>query len=381
MNTFRIAYLIDTIVSDTNGTEKQLLEIIRRLVAKKFTVFLICLRQSSWMRENQLPCPCFILDYKGFLKPGFPVVVHTLRRLIVENDLDVLHTFFEDSIFVASLATCNYRKKLVLLSSRRDIGLGEKNKPWYHAVFRIVLPYINRTYDGITANSYQVKQYVSKKEKTPADKITVLYNGVECAGGIKNKPAVFQAENVDIWIAIVASLTTVKRHDVLIRAIALLVKLLKDKKIKVIILGDGPNKNHLLDLVVKENIGDLLCFEGAVTNVADYLEAADIGVLCSDREGLPNAILEYMACGLPIIATAVGGTVELVDKRNGICIPPGNSSALANALFEIIQDGDRRKEMGQASRMRAQNDFSWHKSMDDLITYYMFMLLKKSALK
>ena len=310
-----IAYLIDTISTDTSGTEKQLLETIKRIDKAQFDVSLFCLRSTAWLRENTLPCPCTVLGYKGFLDISFPAVVNRLKLLMTEKQIDLLHVFFEDSIFVAYLAVKFSRLRPVLLSSRRDMGLGQQNQPWYHRLFPLVLPSVNKVYTGIVCNSEQVKEYVAKREKTPREKIKVIYNGVAFSPITEHKPAVFVDNPADVWIAIVASLSPVKRHDVLIKALARLRADLDGVKIGILFLGKGREKENLIQLARKENVQDFVHFEGAVQNVSEYLQHVDIGVLCSDREGLSNAILEYMAGGLPVVATAVGGNTELVSKK------------------------------------------------------------------
>ena len=374
-----IAYLIDTISTDTSGTEKQLLETIKRIDKEKFDVSLICLRSTPWLKKNVMPCPCNVLGYKGFLSISFPSVVNRLKRLLIEKQIDVLHVFFEDSIFVAYLSVKFSRLKLVLLSSRRDIGLGQQNQPWYHRLYPLVLPFVNTLYTGIVCNSQQVKEYVAKRERTPREKIKVIYNGVAFPEHTEHIPPVFIDNPADVWIAIVASLTPVKRHDVLIRAIARLRMNLDGLKIGFLFLGKGREKENLVQLAIKENVQNWIHFEGAVYNVSEYLQHVDIGVLCSDREGLSNSILEYMASGLPVVATAVGGNTELVSRDNGRCVPPGDPVALANALRELITDRAKRVRMGLISSKIATEQFSWQSSMRDLEKYYQTLIDQKNG--
>lgn len=238
----------------------------------------------------------------------------------------------------------------------------------------MILPVVNRSFDGIVANSLQVKKYISKQEKTPEYKIEVVYNGVGIPEKTKKSPPVFQANSPDIWIAVVASLTPVKRHDVLIKAIAILQKKLSGPKMRVLVLGKGPERENLIRLICHENVQEYFHFEGAVHNVSDYLQRVDIGVLCSDREGFSNAILEYMANGLPVIATAVGGNIELVNEENGRCVPADDPATLAEALQELISDQQKREQMALVSCKRVEECFSWRGSMLHLEGYYQGML-------
>ncbi|MGB3209614.1 MAG: glycosyltransferase [Desulforhopalus sp.] len=377
MKKCRIAYLIDTISCDTSGTEKQLLETIERIDKEKFSPHLICLYESSWMREHPLSCHYTALGYRGLLKINLFGVLKKLRQLLADENFQIVQTFFEDSIFVVWLATMFNRRNVVLLSSRRDLGLGEGNQPWYHKLFAMALPVANTGFDGIVANSLQVKEYAATRERTSRDKIEVVYNGVEIPEKAKKPPAVLETDSTVLWIAIVASLTPVKRHDMLINAIARLCGNLQGQKMRVLVLGKGPDKEKLVRLAQQKNVQEFFHFEGAVHNVSDYLQHVDVGVLCSDREGFSNAILEYMANGLPVIATAVGGNVELVDDDNGRCVPAGDPAALAEALHELVTDQQKRQRMGLVSRKRVAERFSWRGSMLHLEGYYQKMMTQK----
>ncbi|WP_321371073.1 glycosyltransferase [uncultured Desulfuromusa sp.] len=367
----RIAYLIDTITCDTAGTQKQLLETIHRLDQKRFDPCLICLWQSDWMKQHELPCQNFVLGYRGFIKWNFLGVIWRLAEIIKERKLHIVQTFFEDSIFVGFLGKVFAGTSLILLSSRRDIGLGRENKPWYHFFFALMLPWVNRCFTGIVANSEQVKLFVAKKEKTGPGKIKVIYNGVVIPEKKPAKPALFADTNETVWIGLVASLTSVKRHDVLINAVSELQRKESSMEFRVLFLGEGPEYDRLTTQITELGLQNIFHFAGAVKDVPSYLYSLDIGVLCSDREGLSNAILEYMACGLPVVATSVGGNVELVDAENGICFPPEDHLALAAALQSLIENPPLRKNLGEGSLRKIQQSFSWDKTMDQLENYYL----------
>ena len=365
----RVAFLIDTISCDTAGTQKQLLETIRRLKPHVFDPYIICLWESEWMRNNKTPCPCFVLDYHGFLKFDFAEVIQRLRKFISEQRIEIINTFFEDSIFVAFIGAYLCHPKPVLISSRRDMGLGNENRPWYHSLYTLALPFVNRGYDGIIANSEQIRHYVAEREKTPIEKITVIRNGVEVPGNTALIPALFLENDADCWIGIVASLTPVKRHDIFLYALWKIKEQLPHKKIRAVILGEGRNCDSLVALAEELQVDTIAHFIGAVNDVFPYLYNLDIGVLCSDREGLSNAILEYMACGLPVVATAVGGNIELVDTANGVCVPPDDPDSLATALMSLICSKPLRERLGAASLQKIKQTYSWEKTMDEFESY------------
>ncbi len=372
----RVAYLIDTISCDTAGTQKQILEIMGRLDKKQFSPFLLCLWESEWLSRNKntVPCPYYNLRYRGFTKPNFHGVIRRLASLINEIQIDIIHTFFEDSIFVGLLGKIVSGRDTVLISSRRDLGLGKGNRPWYHSLYAIALPLINHFFDGIIANCEQVRQYVAKREKTALEKIAVIHNGIELPEKSKHEPIISsRAEEYPI-ICMVANLTPVKRHSLFIRALGKMVRRRPEIMFKALLLGDGPERRRLENFVGELSLESRVSFEGAVKNVAAYLRHADIGVLCSDREGLSNSIMEYMAFGLPVIATAVGGNVELVDSTNGIVFPPGDYVALADALEHLIANPELRRKLGEAGRKKIQENFSWEKTINDLQDYYLSLV-------
>lgn len=361
----KIAFIIDTIATNTAGTQKQLLETIKRLDRSTFEPQLICLWESPWMAENALPCPVTILGYRGFLKANFPAVVRQLAHQFDRDRIDIAQTFFEDSIFVAWLATEFSSHKPVLLSSRRDIGLGAGNQPWYHSVFRRILPLVNRRFAGIIANSEEVRRFVAHREKTSLDKIRVHYNGVDLPdlASASSKPILMADHPEDAWIGLVGSLTPVKRHDLLLRAFSNARKSPEFPGVRLLLLGDGPERTALAALTSQLGISEFVVFAGATPDVGPYLRHLDVGVLCSDREGLSNAILEYMAHGLAVVATAVGGNPELVTKENGILVPPNDERALTDALVTLLADAGLRARYGAASRLKAERQFGWRSSL------------------
>jgi len=364
-----VAYLIDTMSCDTAGTQKQLLETIRRLDRHRYEPHLFCLWESPWMRGAALPCPVHVLGYQGFLKPSFPGVVRRLARHLDRIEARLVHIFFDESIVVGWLAVRCMRHPAKLLSSRRDMGLGTANQPWYHRLFPLMLAAINRDFTAIVANSEAVRNYAARREHTPLSRYVVLRNGVELPGSTVMEIPAADAGG-QLRVGIVASLTPVKRHDVLLRAWALCARASTPRRTQLILIGDGPERFRLEELARELDLGADVVFAGAVSAVQPWLRSLTIGVLCSDREGLSNAILEYMAWGLPVVATSVGGNPELVTEDNGLLVPPAAPDALASALQRLLGDPALRERMGRASARRVRDVYSWEASMTALMACY-----------
>ena len=144
-----------------------------------------------------------------------------------------------------------------------------------------------------------------------------------------------------------------------------------------IILGEGNEEGSLRDMTWKLGLSSIVHFMGSVDIVYAYLRHLDVGVLCSDKEGFSNAIMEYMACGLPVVATAVGGNTVLVDEENGFVVPPGDSDALGSALLVLAEDPAMRKTKGAVSLNRIRKQYAWSKIIGEWESYYQSVLNNK----
>ena len=368
----RIAYLIDTISSDKAGTEKQLLNIIRRLDRDMFEVSLICLSQSPWMQSNALPCEVITLGYRGFLKPDFLTVLWRYLRVLERGRFDVVQTFFEDSIYVGFLGKILSKTEQSLIVSCRDLGLGA-DEPRYHRLYSKIKPLVLRSVDGVSTNALAIKSSIMQQGNVPSEKIHVIGNGLDLPLPPQETPSLFKDDSAVIWIGLAANLKPVKRIDVFLRAMAHLKAKGLGNRVRAVVLGEGRLRAELVQLANDLGVANLVHFAGAIDNVNDYLQCIDIGVLCSDKEGLPNAILEYMACGLPVAVTAVGGVSELIDDTNGIRVPAGDYVELGNALASLVSSASLRKELGANARDKVLKRSTWDIIMPQWERYYRSM--------
>lgn len=364
-----VVHLIDTIANEKAGTEKQLLETLRRLDRARVEPLLVCLRSSAWLRENEPPCETVVLDYDGMISPRLPGVVARLRRLVAERGVRVVQTYFEDTIFLTALAFGGRRDRPVLLSSRRDIGLG-LGQPWYHRVFDALRPRALARFDGVVANAEAAKRYTHETDGVPNERITVIRNGIDLEVPPTDPPAAFADATVDVWIVMVANLNPVKRHDLLIESLAALKAMDPSLRFRALLLGKGPLEDAIHAHAARAGLTDHVALMGSVDDVGAYLDHAHVAVLCSQREGLSNAILEAMKHGLPVVATAVGGNGELVDGSNGALVPLDDPAAMAAAFLDLARDPAARDRAGRASRARVEDLCSWDTALGDLLALY-----------
>jgi len=162
-------------------------------------------------------------------------------------------------------------------------------------------------------------------------------------------------------IGTVGRLQAVKDQATLIAAAATLVRSAPTlrQRLRVILVGDGPVRRSLGEQVQAAGLDDIVFFAGATDRVVDWLRALDVFVLPSLNEGMSNTLLEAMACGLPTLATPVGGNVELLDDgASGRFFAPGRPDALADLLRRYLEDPAQRRRHGDGARMRAERGFS-----------------------
>ncbi len=119
---------------------------------------------------------------------------------------------------------------------------------------------------------------------------------------------------------------------------------------RLLLLGDGPLLRDMKDRAASLNIASSVVFNGRVENVPDLLRASDVFVLPSLQEGMPNALLEAMACGLPPVATRIGGVTDIVrDRENGLLVQPRDAKGLAEGIVSLLKDDSLGREIGRGA--------------------------------
>lgn len=198
-------------------------------------------------------------------------------------------------------------------------------------------------------------------------RIQQIYNGVDTATFRPRTPLEprtllpdgFAGENICV-VGTVGRAQAVKDQGTLLRAFAHVRRqepaLAAD--LRLVVVGGGPLQGELQALARAEGIADLAWLPGPRADVPDLLRAMDLFVLPSLNEGISNTILEAMASGVPVIATGVGGNLELVSEgATGAFFPPGDTAALARLIADAARDRERRRALGRAARATAEQRF------------------------
>jgi glycosyltransferase involved in cell wall biosynthesis len=166
-------------------------------------------------------------------------------------------------------------------------------------------------------------------------------------------------------VGIVAGLRPMKQHKTFIRAACRVLE--ANPNVEFVVVGDGPLRDELETFTADLGINGRIHFVGWQGNVYRFLSIFDIGVNCSANEGLSNAIMEYMACGVPCIVSRAGGNEELIENGvNGHTFELGNDAELARLILTLLEDTKKQEEFAGESRRIIRTRFG----MDSMIRNY-----------
>jgi glycosyltransferase involved in cell wall biosynthesis len=217
---------------------------------------------------------------------------------------------------------------------------------------------IARWSDAFIAVSEQGRRSMIEIEGIPPGDVVLVRNGVPAPppGDPDRIRAELGIEPGQPVVVTVGFLRKEKAYEVLIEAAAQIAPSVPG--LRVLIAGGGPEQAKLQALIDDLGLSEVVTLLGIRGDVPDLLAAADIAVCCSDFEGGPLAVMEYMGAGLPVVATRVGGLPELVrDGETGVLVPPRDPAALADALAGLLEEPARREALGAAGRRLREDEY------------------------
>jgi len=225
---------------------------------------------------------------------------------------------------------------------------------------------------GMVTNSSMAAEYI--REMRPGLDVRVVANGIEIPSfpTVEEKSQLRKQLGIDDGLELigaVGSLLPCKNFALLIEAFTDLFQFFP--KTKLVIIGDGPLHNELVAQAGRVLPSGNVIFTGALPNAARWLPAFDLLCMTSDYEGMPNVLMEASACGLPVVASDVGGVREIVqDGQSGILFPKGDHQSLTIALRKLLQEPALRKQMGLHGREKMTREFSVTKMVAGMINIY-----------
>lgn len=357
INPINVLYLIDSLAY--GGAELQLLELIRNLDKERFRPHICTLKTSNNLFE-ELEIPKLCLEYIGFTHSKIINNIISLSKFINKNKIHIIQTFFQDPFLLAAMIKPFNQVKLV----GTFLDLGFWRTPLESLKMKSAYPF----FSGFIANSQAVKDHFIKVDGISANKIKVISNGFNLSA-IPDPKSHKKGGDCPV-VGIVANLNRpVKRVQDFISAASLVLQ--KIPQASFIVVGDGHLRGELERQAESLGLDDSIHFTGVINNPLDVISSFDVGTLTSESEGMSNAIIEYMACGVPVVVTNVGGNPELVsDGVNGFLVPVGMPEVLAQRIVQLIEEPQLLVKMGSNNRNKIFDEYSLPVMLEKQGKYY-----------
>lgn len=345
----RIAFVIDVIETPTGGTERQLLKLIDNIDHDCYEPWLCCLRSSKWLTDEWDKSKWHVAEIHSFNSFHGWINILCLALWLRRMNFKVVQTHFRDGSIAGQLAAWLARVP-VIIGTRRG-------RPLYNGVLgRLLFRLLNTIPDRFVANSKFTRDLAVQQEGISPKRFCVVPNALDLevfppltAQSRSEARSLIGVDDGLPVVGIVANLNPWKRHDLLFRAVAILAG--RGLVLNVVCIGGG-EQAPLIRLTESLGIAHRVTFLGSRRDVPSLLAAFDVGVLCSDFESSSNSVIEYLAAGLPVVCTNVGGLPETVEEGvNGLLVPPDDPTALADSLESILRT---RLDAGKFQRFREE---------------------------
>lgn len=369
---------------EAGGAQKAALELGRGLESLGHEVTVATLYdKGSYVEEFSVRYGLRIVDLQMKPPGGFITKVShfveglvQLRNLLRSEQIDILQTFdfYSNAIGPLVARTANVP---VCVTSQRSSSRGAKK--WLRILDRAITN--SQLVQMMTAVSEDTRLESIDKEGIHPRKIVTIPNGVNLKRFAVNLSrqeydSLYKDIGVDesaIIVTTVARLYPVKGHKYLLEAIPSILTVMSN--VHFLFIGEGPLMKQLEQDVSRAGLSNNVHLLGARSDIPQILTISHLFVLPSLWEGLPNAILEAMAAGLPVVSTDVNGCTEVVeDEETGLLVPPANPGRMTDAILSILQDEAKATSFGIAGRDRARREFSQDKNLSNYVNLYSDLL-------
>lgn len=347
----RVAHVSLTL--KTGGLERILADFARLHDRSAYEMEFIALRQTGRFADEirGQGCPVHALNSTNRWSD-----VRQMRELFTERKIDVVHTHNTYPHLYATVAARLAGVPVVLQTRHgQRAGHGLKSRLLYRAATQLA--------DRVVAVSDDAAGLCLNVDRLPATKVQRIWNGIDAEQFSWQQPA-----SAPHAIS-VARLSAEKDFPTLLRAAAFVREAVPEFRLTIV--GDGAERASLEDLTKSLGITDSVCFAGEQSDVPRFLADSAFFVTSTLTEGISLTLLEAMAVGRAIVATAVGGNPEIVDAgTTGLLVPPTSPHELADALLEMCRNPQRWEDWGRAGRDRVLTHFTANRMVADYERLY-----------
>ena len=339
---------------DRGGAEKIVGRCALGLPRDKYAVHVAALQGRSQamagdLRRAGIPVHDLGMTCKGDLR-----ILSRLARLLRRERIRILFTFMFHPTVLGRVVGWLCRVP-VRISSERVMAWESRGR---RLLNRWTVPLATH----VMAVSERVAAYAAREFRIPPDRLSTIVNGVDLE---HFRPVTRGRDAGPPVIGCTARLHRKNDHASLLRAFSRVSA--RWPEAELLLVGRGPEEARLKALAENLGTSTRIHFVGEQGDVAPFLHQMDLYVQASVAEGMPNCVLEAMAAGLPVVATAVGGTPEaVVEGETGLLVPPRNPIALADAMLKLLEDRRLAEAFGRAGRARLETHFSEERMLQQL---------------
>lgn len=369
LNGDRVNVLFVMFLTGMGGSERLVYNLVLKLDRSRFNPSVAWFGHDEPLTEfKNLHIPLFHLPRT---KKGIDFsVMQRLHRIISDNQIHVVNAqHFTPAIY--SYYGCKIKENRSLFftaHSEWEINM----IPWY---WKRIGSYLLNRMDASIGVTHKVMHLIQEQLKINANKTVTIENGVDIdVFGLKDNVDRLRhslgISNTEKVIGVVANLKQVKNHRLLLQAFAKLHKSFQNVRLMLVgssFAGSPDNTEGELRQLVKENcLADKVLFLGFRSDIAQLLSLMDVFCLTSLKEGLPLSLIEAMAASLPVIGTNVEGIRDvIVPNQNGLLVELGDVDALTNALFNLLEQPEKRERLGQAARLTVEEKYSLERCVSE----------------
>ena len=341
---------------DLGGLQRIVNLLIRKINREQFAPYLCCLDRGGVFFDQQgmEAVPRYILgrrpgpfDFRLFIR---------LYKILRSNKIDIIHSQNGCS-FYAALAGKLARVRGIIHTDHGRLIPDRKVAKLEDRIASVLM-------DRFVSVSEELTEYLASEVKISRKKLVTILNGVDTQRFVpweskqkENARKTFGLSNGDKILGTVCRLDPVKNLELLIGSMPAICKVIPN--CKVLIVGDGPAESQLRNYAKTIGVDDRVIFVGRSAEIEKILPIFDLYVNTSLSEGTSMTILEAMSCGLPVVASDVGGNSKLVDSSNGSLFPADDRKGFEQKIIDLLKNGDHLAELGAVSRKKAETNFSF----------------------
>lgn len=370
----RVLNIIDTMSS--GGVERRRLSLAKLLDKSKFELKIICTNAVGSFPDEFKKHDVEIIEI-GDLKSFLDIKQHQkVIKVINEFKPHIIHGAVFEGVTMAAINGFYKRVPIIILEETSD----PQNRTWKGNLLMKLLCIPSNKVIGV---SPAATNYLKNKIKVSKDKVVLINNGVVIPNIVSDetKERIRQEHKLlkdEIVIGSVGRMNSDahKRFSDLIQAFSILA--IKNKKIKLVLVGDGPEKSNYEALVIKLGIQNQVVFAGYQNEIGAYYAVFDIFCLVSAYEAFGLVLAEAMLHKLPVVATNVGGMQYIIDdNETGFLVEKFDIEAISKKLNILCLDADLRKQFGDKGYNKAMKDYTEDRYVKDVADLYTALILKK----